>query len=163
MFEITYDFTSNWYLNRKTSWRLRNLAFSCDRQPRGHARANKERSFTARVDRMDPVVNNDIRLDGREPEKRILRFRVPVRYFTCANILWEQWFSRLVGRVFSSWVRSVRTGSIRQILGTMLVCKRKYLVKCNCGYWINILPSRNNASLIMLKMYHLLNIKITEL
>lgn len=32
------------------------------RQTTGHARTNKERSFTARVDRMDPVVNDDIRL-----------------------------------------------------------------------------------------------------
>lgn len=142
IFEITYDFTSNWYLNRKTSWRLRNLAFSCDRQSRGHARVNKERSFTARVDRMDPVVNDDIRL-GWCSMGEILRRGSPAfsrsgaLFHMCKHLVrtMVQSFSR---KNFFVLVRSVCTGSIRQILGTILVCRRKYLVKCNCGYWIYI-------------------------
>lgn len=158
MFEITYDFTSNWYLcERENIVAVEKFSFQLRQTTTQATRARTKNVVLRLVSTGWTLWSTTIFVLGdarrwARSQKRIPRFRVPVRYFTCANILWEQWSSRLVGRIFPPWVRSVCTGSIRQILGTMLVCRRKYLVKCNCGYWINMLPSRNSASLIMLKM-----------
>lgn len=89
MFKITYDFTSNWYLSRKPSRWLRNLAFSHERQPATRARTKNvvlrlvSTGWTLWSTTI--FVLGDVRCYGSQ--KRILHFRVPVCYSTRANIL----------------------------------------------------------------------------
>jgi len=82
-------------------WRLRKSNFEA-RQTTGHA--NKERrSFTAHDDRMDPAVNNDIRLGWYSIltcEKKFRAFSRSGTLFHMCEHLTKQWSSGLVRRAF---------------------------------------------------------------
>lgn len=70
---------------------------------------------------VDGDTSDDVR---RRPPKRIPPFRVSMRYSTHANILPEQWSSRLVRSAFRFELGPCLL--VVRVPGTAIVCRQKY-------------------------------------